>query len=324
MADEDDTSGDLLTPEEAAIIADPEYGKAEEAAEVAADEAKSTERTIPLDELDEDGDPIEVSDEETPEPAAAQADPTPAPAQEEDAETAAALTAAQQAYDAAAKAAKAVAEFSAEDKARAEAIKAESEALLAKFDDGEMTAAEFKEATQKLSAEDRALEKKADQWQAAQDGLTTAEKAAAEAEDAAWNAYGAKWLGQHPEIEAAGAEAFGKFDAVLRSFTSSDLSDGLTFKQTLDQAYALFNQRNPGVIKAGPKVHPADKARKESDAAAVPTLAKMPAAALTDAGEGEFAALDALSESADPTALEDALDRLYKKDPAAHARYMAT
>ena len=125
-------------------------------------------------------------------------------------------------------------------------------------------------------------------------------------------------------LEAAGAEAFGKFDAVLRSFTSSDLSDGLTFKQTLDQAYALFNQRNPGVIKAGPKVHPADKARKESDAAAVPTLAKMPAAALTDAGEGEFAALDALSESADPTALEDALDRLYKKDPAAHARYMAT
>lgn len=49
-----------------------------------------------------------------------------------------------------------------------------------------MTAAEFREATRKLEAEDRALEKKADRWQSAKDSLAAAEKDYGSAEDAAW------------------------------------------------------------------------------------------------------------------------------------------
>lgn len=325
MADEDDN--DLLSPEEREILADPEYGKAEDAADVAADDVKSKERTIPLDEIDEDGDPIVSDGEDAPPPDTPAEIAAPAPEKDDPAPAEdATLAAAQKAYEAASAAAKAVPEFSAEDKSRVDAIKTESEALLAKFDDGEMTAAEFREATRKLEAEDRALEKKADRWQSAKDSLAAAEKDYGSAEDAAWDTAAAEWKKAHPEVEAAGADAFAKFDAVLRSFTASDLSDGLTFKQMMDQALALFAGRNPGLIKTvapAKGVHPADAARKAAETAAVPTLAGMPAAALTDAGEGEFAALDALANSSDPTVLEDALERLYKKDPAAHARYMA-
>ena len=107
MADEDDN--DLLSPEEREILADPEYGKAEEAAEGAADEVKSKERTIPLDEIDEDGDPIVSDGEDAPPPDTPAEIAAPAPEKDDPAPAEdATLAAAQKAYEAASAAAKAV------------------------------------------------------------------------------------------------------------------------------------------------------------------------------------------------------------------------
>lgn len=195
------------------------------------------------------------------------------------------------------------------DADRRTAIEAERDALKAKFDEGEIAKNDFAAADKALEAEDRALDKKADRW-----------NDAIEIVNDHWDRSVNKWYKRHPEFHGNQA-AIDKFDETVQAFTASSLSSGLTPMQTLNQALAIFNTQNPGLLVAAPpkkadpapkNEHPADKLRREEKREPLPGLARMPAAATIDAGDGKFAHLDRLMD--DPIAHEAAMERLSDDD----------
>lgn len=325
IEDDEDEGGSLLSEEEQALIA----GKEIEDEPAEDDEAET--RLIPLDELDEDGDPLldEEDDETKPEADEQTGDEGEEEAKDEPEPIDPAPLRA--AVEAAAAALAKLPKVTDEETARREAIVAEKKALLKSFDDGDMTAADYDKARDDLEKEDREIERKLDRWNA---GL----EAYQEAESAAWNADVGAWFDKHADVLAAAQadakvmEAFNKI--VMRIEGDPELSAGLNCNQILDQALTTFKARYPKVefkapappAKAAEKPskkeeHPADRVRREKAAKPTPTLAHMPAAASSEAGEGEFASLDLLSER-DPDAYEEGLTKLYARDPAAYERYM--
>lgn len=325
IEDDEDEGGSLLSEEEQALIA----GKEIEDEPAEDDEAET--RLIPLDELDEDGDPLldEEDDETKPEADEQTGDEGEEEAKDEPEPIDPAPLRA--AVEAAAAALAKLPKVTDEEAARREAIVAEKKALLKSFDDGDMTAADYDKARDDLEKEDREIERKLDRWNA---GL----EAYQEAESAAWNADVGAWFDKHADVLAAAQadakvmEAFNKI--VMRIEGDPELSAGLNCNQILDQALTTFKARYPKVefkapappAKAAEKPskkeeHPADRVRREKAAKPTPTLAHMPAAASSEAGEGEFASLDLLSER-DPDAYEEGLTKLYARDPAAYERYM--
>lgn len=325
MADADNDT-DLLSDEEKAILSDPEYLTREDEPEDEGKAAAPEDRLIPLDQLDENGDPLpEPEDAEE----GAKADPEP-----EKEEPAAAIEDDEipdrsGIVDPRTK----VEAWTEADAASLTKLDADKKALVEKWDEGELTSAEYSAEQEKLIAQQTALAIKKDRWDVAEkDWKATVEKIVAE-DDIRWDNTVAKWMDAHPELIGASENALANFHKICQTVTGSpDLSDGLTFKQMLDLAFDTFKVRYPRTLvetkaepakKEAPKEHPADKARREAAAKPVPTLAHLPAAAVSDAGEGEFAALDALIEGPDPEAGEAALAAIEKRDPAAYARYMA-
>lgn len=328
IEDDEDEGGSLLSEEEQALIA----GKEIEDEPAEDDEAET--RLIPLDELDEDGDPLldEEDDETKPEAEEQTGDEGEDAGEEAKAEPDAVDPAPlRAAMESAAAALAKLPKVTDEEAARREAIVAEKKALLKSFDDGDMTAADYDKARDDLEKEDREIERKLDRWNA---GL----EAYQEAESASWNADVGAWFDKHADVLAAAQadaqvmEAFNKI--VMRIEGDPELSAGLNCNQILDQALTTFKARYPKVefkapaapAKAAEKPskkeeHPADRVRREKAAKPTPTLAHMPAAASSEAGEGEFASLDLLSER-DPEAYEEGLTKLYARDPAAYERYM--
>ena len=330
IEDDEDEGGSLLSEEEQALIAGKEIEDED-------DGQDDVQRVILLDEIDEDGDPVvDEEDEDAAKPEGEDegdgtGDDDPGEDEAKDEPEPIDPAPLRAAVEAAAAALAKLPKVTDEEAARREAIVAEKKALLKSFDDGDMTAADYDKARDDLEKEDREIERKLDRWNA---GL----EAYQEAESAAWNADVGAWFDKHADVLAAAQadakvmEAFNKI--VMRIEGDPELSAGLNCNQILDQALTTFKARYPKVefkapappAKAAEKPskkeeHPADRVRREKAAKPTPTLAHMPAAASSEAGEGEFASLDLLSER-DPDAYEEGLTKLYARDPAAYERYM--
>lgn len=282
MADDDDLDDMNLTDEEREALAEPDPADEPDTAEEGED-----------DTLDDD------AEDEAPEAEAAQADPEPEPepepatasAKDDDLPPPAAI-------------------FTDADKARLEAIEAEKDALYNKFDEGELSAAEMKAQMKALDAEDR---------------LLTVRKSETERYEAAfetrWENDVKGWMADHAEVRTAIAVPANleSFDKIVRAYTSSALSDGLSNAEILDRALDEFNRRHPDVIpapedKPKPKAeHPADVKRRANPPKAVPTLSHIPASDIMDTSEGKVAALDGLA-ARDPERHEEQLLRMSEAD----------
>lgn len=284
MAD-DDLDDMNLTDEERAALAEPDPADEPATAEADGDEGADPDAPDGDDEGDGGGDEGEEAAAD-PEPKPEEPEPATAKAKDDDLPPPAAI-------------------FTDADKARLEAIEAEKDALYTKFDEGELSAAEMKAQMKALDTEDRLLTVRKSETERYEKEF-----------ESRWESDVKGWMADHAEVRTAIAVPANleSFDKIVRAYTGSALSDGLSNAEILDRALDEFKRRNPDVFpddgaKPKAKEHPADAARRKNPPKAPPTLARIPASDIIDTGEGKAAALDNLARR-DPLAHEEQLLRM--------------
>lgn len=184
--------------------------------------------------------------------------------------------------------------------AKRQGIDAKEDDLVAKFDEGEITFAEYNKQVRTLNQERNTLDMavlKSDLAREAQQSQI----------DNTWQSTASSFVDAHPMISKNEA-LWSSFDVVLRRVTSEVMANGQQPGQReLDKAYKQWTE-DLGISEA-PKADPAPapKAKKVIDVP--PTLGKVPAATATDTDDGKWASLDRLADS-DPIAYENAMMKL--------------
>lgn len=176
--------------------------------------------------------------------------------------------------------------------------------LRKKYDDGELTFAEFQERNE-------AFDEQRLEIRLAVETANTAQKMEAQRQQNQWNADCAAFMDQHKELYdgEANAAAFADLDAAIKVIAVMPSNVNKTGQQILDMAHrAVMASRGTPVVAA--KNEPKPAPRKEIPKAALPPdLGKMPAATGNDPGEGKWGSLDRLLDTG-AEAYEAALAKL--------------
>lgn len=184
--------------------------------------------------------------------------------------------------------------------------------LAKRFDDGDVTTAEYQAELDKLSREERAIERQIDRAEIAAE---LEEQRAIAERDTAINTF----------LTNVGIPfdpknlRFQTLDAAVRIVANDEANANLSYQETMQKAYDLCVKE--GTLQA--KSKPAQAQAQQQPAPkkpidAPPTLAHMPAAEATDTGENRFAWLAAIR---DPDKHEAAFNKLSAADQEA---YLAT
>lgn len=190
------------------------------------------------------------------------------------------------------------AELPADIEAKRTALDTQEDDLVKKFDEGDITFAEYNKELRSLNREradlDRAelkaeLAKEAQQSQVEQTWQTTANT----------------FVAEHPLI-SKNETMWSSFDAIVRRVTAETMQKGeQPSRRDLEKAYKQWTE-DLGITDAGiQKSQP--KQKKQN--VVPPNLGKVPAATANDTDDGKFAHLDRLAES-DPLAFEAALAKM--------------
>lgn len=211
--------------------------------------------------------------------------------------------------------------------ARTKEIGNQLDELATKFDNAELTAAEYRAATKPLEAEQRELERQAITE-------TTIQQIRQEETHRQWTSTVHTFLAEHPQY-APGSKAYDILnDAVIRAQNAAiEAGQGTMTKAILDAAHAEIQE----AFGQAPAPKPADPAaaqqtpaqpktaQQERKAPVVPpTLGGIPKGGTEDVQVGEFAHLDRLAERPnpdDPEAYERALAKMPRE---ARDRYLAS
>lgn len=190
------------------------------------------------------------------------------------------------------------AELPADIEAKRTALDTQEDDLVKKFDEGDITFAEYNKELRSLNREradlDRAelkaeLAKEAQQSQVEQTWQTTANT----------------FVAEHPLI-SKNETTWSSFDAIVRRVTAETMQKGeQPGRRDLEKAYKQWTE-DLGISDAGTeKLQP--KQKKQN--VVPPNLGKVPAATANDTDDGKYAHLDRLAES-DPLAFEAALAKM--------------
>lgn len=190
------------------------------------------------------------------------------------------------------------AELPADIEAKRTALDTQEDDLVKKFDEGDITFAEYNKELRSLNREradlDRAelkaeLAKEAQQSQVEQTWQTTANT----------------FVAEHPLI-SKNETTWSSFDAIVRRVTADTMQKGeQPGRRDLEKAYKQWTE-DLGISDAGTQ-KPQPKQKKQN--VVPPNLGKVPAATANDTDDGKFAHLDRLAES-DPLAFEAALAKM--------------
>ena len=193
---------------------------------------------------------------------------------------------------------------------RLKAIDTERTELAQKFDDGELTGKEFREADKKLEEERAGLA-----WAIQKDEL--AGELNSQQRERDWFREVNEFVAAHPEVKE-NETLWAAFDLHVRKVTGSEDAKGLSDRKMLAKAFDGWKKdlgRDKPAAPA-PKVEPKPTAERP---ALPPTLRNAPAAEAPNASDGEFEALDRLANT-DPLAYEAAMAKL---SDAQRERYLA-
>ena len=190
------------------------------------------------------------------------------------------------------------AELPADIEAKRTALDTQEDDIVKKFDEGDITFAEYNKELRSLNREradlDRAelkaeLAKEAQQSQVEQTWQTTANT----------------FVAEHPLI-SKNETMWSSFDAIVRRVTAETMQKGeQPGRRDLEKAYKQWTE-DIGISDAGTQ-KPQPKQKKQN--IVPPNLGKVPAATANDTDDGKFAHLDRLAES-DPLAFEAALAKM--------------
>ena len=190
------------------------------------------------------------------------------------------------------------AELPADIEAKRTALDTQEDDLVKKFDEGDITFAEYNKELRSLNREradlDRA-ELKAELAQEAQQSQV----------EQTWQTTANTFVAEHPLI-SKNETTWSSFDAIVRRVTAETMQKGgQPSRRDLEKAYKQWTE-DLGIADAGiQKSQP--KHKKQN--VVPPNLGKVPAATANDTDDGKFAHLDRLAES-DPLAFEAALAKM--------------
>lgn len=177
-------------------------------------------------------------------------------------------------------------------------------ALETQFDDGDITASEYRKGLREVADKRAAL-----QWEVQKADLAATMKE--QAETNAWDRDVREFMAGPAAHVMASNALVQTFDAYVRQVTGDAANAGLSNKAQLAKALRLFDtdmgkafgkQPSP---KAGDAPNPAPKPKREVP----PSLARVPQADIEDMSGGKYAALDRLAET-DPDAYEAAVAKM--------------
>lgn len=248
------------------------------------------------------------------EAAAAAVAADPAAATPTEAPTAAPTAAPQAAAPAAAPAPVLVAEAPADADAKLGDIAKQKDELVTKFDDGDITSKEYQSQLDALNKQERDIERQVDKAQIAAEMQEQQRKNE-------WIAEANRFAEENGY--STSPRLYKMLDMEVRDVATSEEGKTMTGTQILAKAHA--NLVADGIAKAKPApaaTAPTATAAPVPKPALPPNLAKIPAAAATEAGEGRFVALDRLQTS-NPLAYEEAIAKLSPAELDAYMRATA-
>lgn len=186
------------------------------------------------------------------------------------------------------------------------AIRQQKRELAEKFDEGEISVAEYQDQLDDLNdkqADLREIKFKAEL-------ANEAQKNAAEDD---WGTTVQSFLSSHPETSKSDFR-LNAFDLAVRMVTSNEANAKLSNQEQLELAYKNFAAELGLQVQAG-KAPPAQQQRRAKPV--VPNIGDIPAADIQDTDNGKFAALDRLIDT-DPIRYQDELARLSASDREAY------
>ncbi|WP_036238237.1 hypothetical protein [Martelella sp. AD-3] len=194
---------------------------------------------------------------------------------------------------------------------RLKALDAKEDALVDKFEDGDLTTREYNAELRKVNKERSTLE-----WQVHKAELS--KESTQSQREQAWYNTANGFLEQHPEI-AANETRYASFDVVLRKVTSAVIaSGGWPGQAEIEEAYQQWAADLGIKADPAPNPAPAPKNPAPKQPEIPPSLAKVPAAGLEQTDDGKYSALDRLSES-DPLAYEEEIAKMNEAEFEAYA-----
>ena len=181
-----------------------------------------------------------------------------------------------------------------------EALTAERATLLEKYDDGDLTSAEYKEAMDRIAEQSSELV-----------GQRAVAQHAADQEEKQWNSAVASYMKANPGFKESDA-AIRAFDGAVRMVTGNAAYSGLSYAEQLAEAHRMIAG---GAVKGVPPIKgakPAPKAEEKGEDMRTPppSLARAPASDMSGVVDSPYAALELLIERGDSDQIEAAMARL--------------
>lgn len=182
----------------------------------------------------------------------------------------------------------------------------EEEALAQKFDDGDITAREYRDSINKLNDQRDEIK-----WATREANL--ASKMQRQAEENAWHKDVQDFMTTTAAHITKSKAAMVAFDEVVKNVTADPANANLSNRAQLDKAFKVYNDEMAAAFGVKPQdQQPAAKAPAPAPKAArniPPTLARVPAAESENLDGGKFANLDRLA-AMDPAAYEAAVAKM--------------
>lgn len=181
----------------------------------------------------------------------------------------------------------------------------EEEALAQKFDDGDITAREYRDSINKLNDQRDEIK-----WATREANL--ASKMQRQAEENAWHKDVQEFMTTTAANITKSQAAMVAFDEVVKKVTADPANASLSNRAQLDKAFKVYNDEMSAAFGIKQDQQPAAKAPAPAQKAQrniPPTLAKVPAAESENLDGGKFANLDRLA-AMDPAAYEAAVAKM--------------
>jgi hypothetical protein len=180
------------------------------------------------------------------------------------------------------------------------ALNEEREALLEKYDDGDLTSAEYKEELNRIAEQSSELV-----------GQRAVAQHAADQEEKQWNGAVARYMKTNPGFQESDA-ALKAFDGAVRMVTGNSAYAAMSYSEQLAEAHRMIAG---GAVKGVPPLKgakPAPKAEEKGEDMRTPppSLARAPASDMSGVVDSPYAALELLIERGDSDQIEDAMRRL--------------
>jgi len=179
------------------------------------------------------------------------------------------------------------------------------EELVQKFEDGDLTAKEYQLELDKLAKQEREIEQ-------AQFKAKLAQEMAEQQARNAWLQTVNQFLDEHKEYRQFPLR-YKALDIAVRELAAKEENQGLSGREILEKAHAQIVEQF-GLAKGEQKP---EQAKSKREIKAPPTLAKVPASAVTETENGRWARLDRLMET-DPIRYEMELAKLPEEEREAY------